>query len=187
MTGAPPAGIPGPTATATAPRPRRLPRRWRTLLLTVHIVVAVGALGTDAILLTLGVTGLVSGDVDLIRAVYLAWTCWSRRCCCRWRWRRWGPASCWGWAPLGAGPPPVVLTKLILTIVGATAAALLLRPPAQPGRGQRAGAAAGGAARRRDRAGRGQGDARRPSGSWFDRGRGPCGLQPWGRAWFRRR
>jgi hypothetical protein len=58
MTDAPPAGILGPSAPAQ--RPRRLPRRWRNLLLTVHIVVAVGALGTDTILLTLGVTGLVS-------------------------------------------------------------------------------------------------------------------------------
>jgi hypothetical protein len=72
MTGAPPAGIPGPTATAPTHRSRRLPRRWRNLLLATHVVVAVGALGTDVVLLTLGVTGLASSDPELIRAAYLA-------------------------------------------------------------------------------------------------------------------
>jgi hypothetical protein len=35
-------------------------------------VVAVGALGTDLVLLTLGTTALTSGDPELIRASYLA-------------------------------------------------------------------------------------------------------------------
>jgi hypothetical protein len=71
VTAARPAGIPGLTRTAPAHPPRRLPRRWRNLLLVVHIVVAVGALGTDTILLTLGATGLASSDPELIRAAYL--------------------------------------------------------------------------------------------------------------------
>lgn len=69
MTEASSAGIPGPTATPLAPRPRRLPRRRRNLLLCVHIMVAVGALGTDTILLTLGVA---SPDANLVQAAYLA-------------------------------------------------------------------------------------------------------------------
>jgi hypothetical protein len=40
-------GIPGPTATAPSQPSRRLPRRWRNLLVCVHIVVVLGALGTD--------------------------------------------------------------------------------------------------------------------------------------------
>jgi hypothetical protein len=60
MTGAPPAGIPGPTATAPTHRSRRLPRRWRNLLLATHVVVAVGALGTDVVLLNLAMDLLVT-------------------------------------------------------------------------------------------------------------------------------
>jgi hypothetical protein len=52
-------------------RPRQLSRPWRNLLLTVHVVVAVGVLGVDLVLLTLGVTGLASHDAALTRAVYL--------------------------------------------------------------------------------------------------------------------
>jgi hypothetical protein len=37
VTGAPPAGVPGPTVTPLAQRSRRLPRRWRNLLLITHI------------------------------------------------------------------------------------------------------------------------------------------------------
>jgi hypothetical protein len=50
VTGAPPAETPGPTRTKPVQHPWRLPRHRRNLLLTVHIVVAVGALATDAIL-----------------------------------------------------------------------------------------------------------------------------------------
>jgi hypothetical protein len=131
MTGAPPAGIPGPTATATTPAQRsgRLPRRWRNLLLTVHIVVAVGALGTDAILLTLGVTGLASNDAELIRAAYVVMDLLAPAVLLPLALAalgtgvllglgtRWGLARHW-W----------VLTKLTLTIVLASAAVFLLRP-----------------------------------------------------------
>jgi hypothetical protein len=45
-------------------------------LLALHIVTAVGALATDAILLSLAVTGRFSRDADVIRGAY-------RRSCCR--------------------------------------------------------------------------------------------------------
>ena len=129
MTGAPPAGIPGHIATTPAQRTWRLPRRWRNLLLTVHIVVAVGALGTDAILLTLGVTGLASNDAELIRAAYVVMDLLAPAVLLPLALAalgtgvllglgtRWGLARHW-W----------VLTKLTLTTVLASAAVFLLRP-----------------------------------------------------------
>jgi|Tabmets5t2r1_1033131.scaffolds.fasta_scaffold06188_2 hypothetical protein len=60
------------TAPAPAARRRLLAPRWRKLLLTIHIAVAVSALGTDLVLLALGVSGLSTGDADLIRAGYLS-------------------------------------------------------------------------------------------------------------------
>jgi hypothetical protein len=42
------------------------------MLLTIHIAVAVGVLGTDIVLLTLGITGLASPDPELSGAGYLA-------------------------------------------------------------------------------------------------------------------
>ena len=56
MSGSPQAGTASPTTSTPTQPPRRLPPRWRNLLLTVHIVVAVGVLGSDLVLLTLGVT-----------------------------------------------------------------------------------------------------------------------------------
>jgi hypothetical protein len=46
------AGMPGPSAPTRTRPPRRLPPRWRNLLLTTHVVVAGGVLGTDLVLLT---------------------------------------------------------------------------------------------------------------------------------------
>jgi hypothetical protein len=98
------AGIPGPTATPLAPRSRRLPRRRRNLLLCVHIMVAVGALGTDTILLTLGVTGLASPDANLVRATYLAMDLLVTAVLVPPALAALGPACCWGWAPAGGWP-----------------------------------------------------------------------------------
>jgi hypothetical protein len=72
MTRPPQVGTSSPTAPTLTKPSRRLPPRWRNLLLATHIVVAVGALGTDLVLLTLGTTALTSGDPELIRASYLA-------------------------------------------------------------------------------------------------------------------
>jgi uncharacterized membrane protein len=129
MSGSVQAGTASPT-TATRTRPsRRLPPRWRNLLLTTHIVVAVGVLGTDLVLLTLGVTGLASGDAELIRAGYLTMRLLAEAVLLPLALAApltgillglgtpWGLARHW-W----------VLTKLVLTIAVATAAVFVLRP-----------------------------------------------------------
>jgi hypothetical protein len=129
VTRAPLAGIADPTATTRARRARRLPQRWRNLLLTVHIVVAVGALGSDAVLLTLGVTGLVSGDAELIRAAYLAMDLLVSAVLLPL-----ALAALLTGVLLGLGTQwglarhYWVLTKLVLTLVLATAAVFSLRP-----------------------------------------------------------
>jgi hypothetical protein len=127
MTASLQAGTPGPT-TPTRPS-RRLAPRWRNLLLTTHIVVAVGVLGTDLVLLTLGLTALASRDPELIRASYLAI----------------GLLADAVLVPLALAAPLTgillalgtgwgltrhtwVLAKLVLTIGTATAAVLVLRP-----------------------------------------------------------
>jgi hypothetical protein len=53
----------------TRPTPRRLPPRWRKLLLTVHVAGSVGLLGVDGTVLALGVAGLRGSDP---RTVYPA-------------------------------------------------------------------------------------------------------------------
>ncbi len=45
------------TAPGRPEPPGRLSPRWRNLLLTLHIVVAVGVIGADMSVITLGVTG----------------------------------------------------------------------------------------------------------------------------------
>jgi hypothetical protein len=128
VTGAPPAGIPGPTRTEPAQPARRLPRRWRNLLLTTHIAVAVGALGTDTILLALGVTGLVS-NADLIRAAYLAMDLLVSAVLLPLALAVLGTGILLGLGTQwGLARHYWVLTKLILTIVLASAAVFLLRP-----------------------------------------------------------
>lgn len=125
MTGSPMAG----TAAPTAAPPRRLPQRWRNLLLTVHVVVAVGALGVDAALLTLGVTGLVSGDAELVRAAYLAMDVLISAVMLPL-----AAAALLTGVLLGLGTRwglvrhYWVLAKLALTLLAATAAVLSLRP-----------------------------------------------------------
>jgi hypothetical protein len=44
----------------------RLPPRWRKLVLTVHVITAVGWLGVDLVLLTFGISGLAGADPDLV-------------------------------------------------------------------------------------------------------------------------
>jgi uncharacterized membrane protein len=127
MTGSPQAGTASPT-TATRTRPSRRPR-WRNLLLTVHIVVAVGVLGTDLVLLTLGVTGLVSRDPELVRAAYLAMGLLAEAVLLPLALAApltgilLGLGTAWGLARHAW-----VLTKLVLTIAVATTAVFVLRP-----------------------------------------------------------
>jgi hypothetical protein len=129
MTGSPQAATASPTTSTPTQPPRRLPPGWRNLLLTTHIVVAVGVLGTDLVLLTLGVTGLASRDPELIRAGYLAMGLLGEAVLLPLALAApltgillglgtpWGLARHW-W----------VLAKLVLTIVVATAAVFVLRP-----------------------------------------------------------
>ena len=44
----------------------RLPPRWRKLVLTAHVITAVGWLGVDLVLLTFGVSGLAGADPELV-------------------------------------------------------------------------------------------------------------------------
>jgi hypothetical protein len=129
MTGSLQAGMPGPTTPTRTQPARRLPPRWRNLLLTVHIVVAVGVLGTDLVLLTLGTTALVSRDPELIRASYMAMGLLADAVLVPLALAALltgillGLGTAWGltrhtW----------VLAKLVLTIATATAAVLVLRP-----------------------------------------------------------
>jgi hypothetical protein len=65
--------LPVATASPTNHTPtqrQRLDPRWRNMLLTIHIAVAVGV--HDIVLLTLGITGLAAPTPELIRAGYLA-------------------------------------------------------------------------------------------------------------------
>ncbi len=98
-------------------------------MLSLHIVTAVGALATDAILLSLAATGRLSRDADLIRAVYLVMDLLLSAVLLPFALTALvtgillGLGSHWGvvryyW----------VLTKLVLTLAAATAAVLLLRP-----------------------------------------------------------
>ena len=44
----------------------KLPPRWRKLVLTVHVITAVGWLGVDLVLLTFGISGLAGADPELV-------------------------------------------------------------------------------------------------------------------------
>jgi hypothetical protein len=44
----------------------KLPPRWRKLVLTVHVITAVGWLGVDLVLLTFGAAGLAGADPELV-------------------------------------------------------------------------------------------------------------------------
>jgi hypothetical protein len=44
----------------------KLPPRWRKLVLTAHVITAVGWLGVDLVLLTFGISGLAGADPELV-------------------------------------------------------------------------------------------------------------------------
>ena len=50
----------------------RLPRRVRTLTLTLHVLASIGWFGSVAAYLVLAVAGRNSADVDVVRAAYLS-------------------------------------------------------------------------------------------------------------------
>jgi len=50
----------------------KMPPRLRKLVLTLHIVIAVGWIGLEVGLLALGLTGLTTGDPNTLRAAYVA-------------------------------------------------------------------------------------------------------------------
>jgi hypothetical protein len=129
MTGSPQAGTASPTASIPAHPSRQLPPRWRNLLLTAHIVVAVGVLGTDLVLLTLAVSGLASRDPELVRASYLAMGLLAEAVLLPLALAALLTGILLG---LGTGWRLTrhwwVLAKLVLTIAVATAAVFVLRP-----------------------------------------------------------
>jgi hypothetical protein len=92
-------------------------------------VVAVGVLGTDLVLLTLGVTALASRDPELVRAGYLTMGLLAEAVLVPL-----ALAAPLTGVLLGLGTPwgltrhTWVLTKLVLTIAVATAAVFVLRP-----------------------------------------------------------
>ncbi|MQA15236.1 MAG: hypothetical protein GEV09_14030 [Pseudonocardiaceae bacterium] len=63
MTGSLQAGLSGPVP---GERPPRLPPRRHKLLLTVHVAAAVSLLGTDLVLLALGISGLRGADPQTV-------------------------------------------------------------------------------------------------------------------------
>jgi hypothetical protein len=120
-------GAASAAAASRTARPKQ--RRWHNLLRAVHIIVAVGALATDAILLTLAITGLASSDADLIRAAYLTMDLLVSAVLI--------PLALATLltgillaltSPWGIARHYWVLTKLILALTAATAAVFLLRP-----------------------------------------------------------
>ena len=44
----------------------KLPPRWRKLVLTAHVITAVGWLGVDLVMLTFGIAGLTGADPELV-------------------------------------------------------------------------------------------------------------------------
>ncbi len=99
------------------------------MVLTFHIVVAVGALGTEATLLTLGLTGLASSNPDLVRAAYVAMDVVVVAVMLPL-----ALAAVLSGLLLAVGTPwgiarhYWVLAKMVLTLTAATAAVLVLRP-----------------------------------------------------------
>lgn len=117
------------TTSTRVKRPWRLASRWRNVLLTVHIVVAVGVIGADISVITLSITGLTSGVPELIRASYLAMELLADSILLPL-----ALATLLTGILLGIGTRWVltryywVLTKLVLTITVVTALVFVLRP-----------------------------------------------------------
>lgn len=119
----------GAAATSPTLRSKQRPRRWRNLLRAVHIIVAVGALATDAILLTLAITGLATSDPDLIRAAYLTMDLVASVVLIPLALATLLTGILLGLtSPWGIARHYWVLTKLILALTAAAAAVFVLRP-----------------------------------------------------------
>jgi hypothetical protein len=117
------------TAANSTHRPKQRSRRWRSVLRVVHIIVAIGALATDAILLTLAITGLAAGDADLIRAAYLTMDLLASVVLIPLALATLLTGILLGWSSSwGIARYYWVLTKLILALTAATAAVFVLRP-----------------------------------------------------------
>ncbi|MGH3736546.1 MAG: hypothetical protein ACRDT6_13155 [Micromonosporaceae bacterium] len=106
-----------------------LSRRWRKVLLVVHVVTSVAWIGVDLVLLALAAAGLLSSNPDLLRAGYVAMGFLADTVVV--------PVALTALATgvvLAVGTPwgliryRWVLTKFVLTMVMATAVVFALRP-----------------------------------------------------------
>jgi len=64
--------MPSPARADQVPARRRMRPKTRRLVLVVHVIVSVGALGLYLGLLTLAITGLTTDDPETLRTAYLA-------------------------------------------------------------------------------------------------------------------
>lgn len=117
------------TAPAWADLRGRLSPRWRKLLLTVHVALSVGLVGADLSVILLGITALVTGNPELVRAGYLAMDILASNMML--------PLAVGALVsgvvialstPWGLARYYWVLVKLVLTILALTALVLVLRP-----------------------------------------------------------
>ena len=107
----------------------RLSPRWRKLLLTVHVALSVGLVGADLSVILLGITALVTGNPELVRAGYLTMDILASNMML--------PLAVGALVsgvvialstPWGLARYYWVLVKLVLTILALTALVLVLRP-----------------------------------------------------------
>jgi hypothetical protein len=116
-------------APARAEQPGKLSPWWRKLLLTVHLALSVGVIGADLSMITLGITGLMSGSAELIRASYLAMEMLADSILLPLAFAALltGILLALG-TPWGLTRYYWVLTKFVLTIAAVTALVFVLRP-----------------------------------------------------------